>query len=784
MSKNKGQITLFVILGLVLIIIIGLAIYFFSLSNSKQFKPSDINVPEQFEPVQSYVTQCVSQIATDGIIKIGLHGGYIDPTDPILSGKSFEANTMQQYNSDLAFLIPNDKNSGIAYWFQTKSTNNCDNCIVGTQTPSLYSMEQQLNQYITRNMRSCLDDFKTFNEQGYVIRDDHNYTVETAITEKGVAVLVSANVIVNISNQESTLDLFYTEIDIPLQKYYNIATNITITEIKNNFLENVGLYLINTHSALSSEKLPPIHDATDGYAITLWSKTATKQKFQKLLSSYIPVLRLLHSKNDMEVTDASLSPSEYYFYNATRLDIPVSGDISNSEISFSYLGQDIYFDILPSEGELLTPETNEPKGFSALFQERIINNYNFYYRVSYPVIVEIKDEYKKGSFYTFMFALEGTIVDNRRIKDYLNDGTGPILWDPSFISLNYNYPQSLSGSDLSTLGLDSRFSEEYSNIELNPDELQSPQTSGNTNFCNINQRVSGIVTLKTYDSITGNPLGDVNIKFGCGAFAECAIGRTIFDNTLQESIIQTKFPTCNNGYIILTKQGYLSKNILLSTGSQNPQNLGSIYLDPIITKKFDVKKYNVEKRVVIGVDGETKYLAYKLWDNALNLSENDTTIITLEKVLYDITDEPYSQTVLVSNDSKDITREIMLVPGTYKLTIQLLDSAGVVIPKECKTVCVDKTIVNTVLGGCKEEKKIPESDILMKPAPWGGVTFDNQTLVYISAADLSEDNIIDFSIIRLPEPRCFDDMSDMSQIGAISEKYYDSLLPKFTPVIQ
>ncbi|MGV8086452.1 MAG: hypothetical protein ACP5N1_02365 [Candidatus Woesearchaeota archaeon] len=780
MFKKKGQITLFIILGLVLVVIVGLAIYFFSVANSKPFKPSDINVPEQFEPVQDYVTQCVNQIATNGIIKMGLHGGYIDPTDPVLSGVIFNMNTLQQYNSDLAFLISNDKTSGIPYWFYTKPTITCDNCVVATQTPSLYSMEQQLSQYIKRNMQSCLLDFESFKNRGYLITDEYNYTIETAITETGVAVLMQGSIFVSVSEQETTLDMFYTEIDIPLLKYYNIATNITITQIQNNFLENVGLYLINMHSGLDSSKLPPIHDSSDGYDIQLWSKTATKQKFQGLLVSYIPALRILNSKNDAEIIGQNLSPSEYYFYNATRLDIPINEDLSTSEIYFSYLGQDISFDILPSEGELLLPTTNNPKGFSALFEERIINDYNFYYQVSYPVIVEIRDEYKKDSYYTFTFALEGTIIDNLRIRDYFNDSTSPILWDPSLISINYNNPESTQLPDLTSMGLDAQFNTEYSGMVLNSQDFQSPTlTNPDTKFCNANQKVSGLVTLKTYDSITGDPLKDVSVTFGCGNFMECSIGRTTLDTMLQESLLKTKLPTCNAGYIKLTKQGYLTKNILLSTASKNSQNLGSIYLDPIINKTFDVKKYYVSKRVVIGEDGEVQYSVYGIVQNVTtNISENDTIIITLEKMLYDATDEPYGQMIMISNET-EISREILLVPGAYMLTIQLLDNAGIIIPKECKTICVDKTFVNSVFGGCNEEKKIPEEDIVIKPAPWGGVTFINQTLIYISGNDLSSDNILEFNIMRLPEPRCLDDMSDMSEVESISEKYSEKLLPKF-----
>ncbi|MGV8171423.1 MAG: hypothetical protein ACP5OA_01890, partial [Candidatus Woesearchaeota archaeon] len=159
MDRKKGQVTVFIILGIVLIIIIGLSIYLVNSSKDKKISPPDILVSEKFLPIHEFVQQCVTQIATEAIIKLGQHGGYIDMDNTVLSGMSFDMRPFEQYDSHAAFVSPSDANSEVAYWFYSDSVSGCDNCRVGTLAPSLVDMERQISQYVSINMDSCLQNF-------------------------------------------------------------------------------------------------------------------------------------------------------------------------------------------------------------------------------------------------------------------------------------------------------------------------------------------------------------------------------------------------------------------------------------------------------------------------------------------------------------------------------------------------------------------------------------------------------------------------------------------------
>jgi hypothetical protein len=120
-----------------------------------------------------------------------------------------------------------------------------------------------------------------------------------------------------------------------------------------------------------------------------------------------------------------------------------------------------------------------------------------------------------------------------------------------------------------------------------------------------------------------------------------------------------------------------------------------------------------------------------------------------------------------------------LTPGRYTITAQLLDYLGVYIHKECEEVCVDKTTLQAIFGGCKT-KKIPENDLPpIIPAAWGGVEFSDNTPFVITSNDLKGNKTLEFYVVRLPDPRCIDDLSEPSTVPLITQNNRIKLIPKW-----
>ena len=77
---RKGQITLFIILGIVLLFIIGIGIYTYSSVTQNKY---DVEVQQgselalEAQEVERFVDECVKKTTFDGLEKLGRQGGYI-----------------------------------------------------------------------------------------------------------------------------------------------------------------------------------------------------------------------------------------------------------------------------------------------------------------------------------------------------------------------------------------------------------------------------------------------------------------------------------------------------------------------------------------------------------------------------------------------------------------------------------------------------------------------------------------------------------------------------------
>jgi hypothetical protein len=127
---KKGQVTVFIIIGLVLLLIVGLTIFF----TTEMFKYAGLD--DQFIPVALYAEQCIEDITLEAIFLAGMNGGYIEPP----------------YKESEAYL---DAGFPVTYWFlegQDRSV-----------TPVM--LEFELENYLEEHINDCIDNFESFEDQ-------------------------------------------------------------------------------------------------------------------------------------------------------------------------------------------------------------------------------------------------------------------------------------------------------------------------------------------------------------------------------------------------------------------------------------------------------------------------------------------------------------------------------------------------------------------------------------------------------------------------------------------
>jgi hypothetical protein len=172
----------------------------------------------------------------------------------------------------------------------------------------------------------------------------------------------------------------------------------------------------------------------------------------------------------------------------------------------------------------------------------------------------------------------------------------------------------------------------------------------------------------------------------------------------------------------------------------------------------------------------------------MNISENDTVFIRFNKILKNNFEEPWTQTLIMGKDGyfNEGQMQIDLVQGAYEVTAQLMDYNGVIIPKECQEICLKSGRLDWsdllflyLEKECQEVKLIPENNISIDVAMWGGVEFNNTNPFIVSNSDLFTDNSLEFYVARFPDPRCIDDMNEPATVGKLTKRYRAELTPVF-----
>jgi len=212
MANRKGQITIFLIIGMILLISAGLLFYLNSQLTEKEIEKS-VEMPSNVLPIKNYVESCIKSVGEEAILWIGEHGGYYNL--PKYSTKDYFTNT--------------------AYYFYIDSN----------IMPSKERVEEELSEYMDKQIYFCLDNFSVFKEQGFQIeKEESNTTV--IIRQKDV--LFQINLPLTIKKQDSLTEIkeFKKSIDsIRLKTIYDVS-KLIIDEQMQNF-DSVCLSCIVNH---------------------------------------------------------------------------------------------------------------------------------------------------------------------------------------------------------------------------------------------------------------------------------------------------------------------------------------------------------------------------------------------------------------------------------------------------------------------------------------------------------------------------------------------------------
>lgn len=619
--EKRGQVTLFIIIGLLLLISAGVYIAYTKVVVEKPFveraRPTIAEVPVEFAPVRDYVTTCLKSAAKDGLKRIGSFGGYINPP---------AANPVEPTESKAVLFAPQSSMS-VPYWWYLSSPNDCEgNCEYQLEIPALQrtpnkvSVEGQLDDYVSKKVKECVGEYSALGAQGFSVKEGSR-KVESNVAKDSVFFVLEWPLNVERNGKGYKIDKFFVEFPLNLREIYQLAVNLTMLEAEHHYLENHVINLLSIYGKTDKDAIPPTEDTELGLGSgTYWLKSDVLAKVKAMLASNIPLLQVYGTRGYRFIPapagsgDTALAED---VYNRNMI-IPLNEDHTSLDVKYTYLDWwKPYFD-LNCRGELCQPESML-HSFGFLLG---IQRYRFAYDISWPTLVSLSnpDAFEREGF-SFKFMLEGNVRNN--------------------------FPLTANFTPAKMLDI-----------------------GGTTLLCQPNQLNSANVSIKVIDGKTQQPT-TATLIYNCGS-ESCTIGDF---NGAYTGLL----PVCIGGTLAVVRDGYFSAYTPLDTSIDASPPPVTLAFQPFRQMEFDVQFIEVKKGTKRGPwQVDTQNLALQSNDESTSITlerigndfeEPFTAVGVVEK-------SPAFRT--------GTFRDIRLLPGKYRVSITTMQSPQppLVIPKD------------------------------------------------------------------------------------------------------
>ncbi len=212
MRLKKGQVTIFVLIGILVLLIVGFIFVANKMTVEQGIEEStQQTVAKAKEPLEEYIDVCLQSVVENGLLTIGLQGGYY----------SVPLNRFTTIYTD------------VPYYYDDGDV---------SLVPSMDDVEDSLSQYITNNLMNCLGGFETFREMGYTI-ETGLMVVDTSIMEDSVSVVLDYPVTLKSETEVKPYEMFVYQYDINLNTVYSVMNTLMTDVITNPYYSPLSLML-------------------------------------------------------------------------------------------------------------------------------------------------------------------------------------------------------------------------------------------------------------------------------------------------------------------------------------------------------------------------------------------------------------------------------------------------------------------------------------------------------------------------------------------------------------
>ena len=426
---RKGQLTMFIIIALILILGVGVLLYIVQIT--EEVRIEEIIYPQEIGAVAKFITQCAQSAAKEGVVIMGSQGGFIKFPPEI----EFERASYLRMDEFGLYKIP--------YWFFQGQS----------RIPPPDLMQTQLSEYIEENTLICIDNFKAFEKQ-FSIFPQENIKVITTLTDENILVEILYPLLIETKDKQFTTEKYNFFLPVRLKKIHELGSKILEAENENKYFENVTLDIMSSHPDI------PMDGMLLSCVQKQWFTPTIKQKLQAALQFNIRKARIKNTgyppfeadisayrklarayENMQEEFQDGLEdyrqskylpkerPSDAWEYFHLFFDVGAAPTDLRVNIEYH---PDYGMDLIgnPNDNGILS--TNVVDTFGALAGLFCLKQYHFTYDVRYPVKVTIRDPVSfEGQGYNFVFAFPVIIDDNKGERAVTSSIFFPEVGDPT-----------------------------------------------------------------------------------------------------------------------------------------------------------------------------------------------------------------------------------------------------------------------------------------------------------------------------------------------------------------
>lgn len=399
---RNAQVTVFVLLGVVLILAVTGAVFLFQGNDSSG--DNQANQQEEVTPITNAIRDCSVQLANEQIQRVARHGGYTPTeTEDILTDhpEPYRNQGIEVFEDELT----------VPYWRYSDDNPDCARCTTTTEIPPLQgepdSIATKVSDYVESNLESCVNNFQNFEDSYSISAGEPRVTI--AFNEEDTSITTNWDITVQPDDADASFDINQVRgrSDAPVKRTYESARSV-LQRIA--FEDLFATYTSQVLSYLSfSETIPPVNGGTRfGFDFDTWQLSDVKQAIQSNLASYATTISVLGPNEPVPTYQTSASATFARALTTSVQDEDIGDVAVDMEIRPDW---PITVRVNGERSPVIMPDSFSN---SASFFSIGITEYDFTYDVTNPVLVSITEDDVQGmDSITWQFGVESNIRDSQ-----------------------------------------------------------------------------------------------------------------------------------------------------------------------------------------------------------------------------------------------------------------------------------------------------------------------------------------------------------------------------------